>query len=67
MSGILDGRIAVVTGAGSGIGAASARMLAERGATVACADIDRARAEATAKEIGSGAIAGLAINSQSTL
>ena len=57
MSGILDGRIAVVTGAGSGIGAASARMLTERGATVACADIDRARAEATAKEIGNGAIA----------
>jgi len=53
----LDGKVAVVTGAGSGIGAASARMLAERGATVACADIDLARAEATAKEIGTGAIA----------
>ncbi len=48
----LTGKVAVVTGAGSGIGAGSARALAAEGATVACADIDLARAEATAKEIG---------------
>ena len=52
MSGRLDGKAAVVTGAGSGIGAASARAMASEGAKVACADIDLARAEATAKEIG---------------
>ena len=34
------GRLALVTGAASGIGAASARLLAERGARVACADRD---------------------------
>src|SRR5689334_10202510 len=44
-------KVAVVTGAGSGIGAASATVLAEEGAQVACADIDVAAAEATAKRI----------------
>ena len=57
MSGRLDGRVVVVTGAGSGIGAGSARALAADGATVACADLDLARAEATAKELGGGAFA----------
>jgi NAD(P)-dependent dehydrogenase (short-subunit alcohol dehydrogenase family) len=50
--GKLTGKIAVVTGAGSGIGAASARALADDGAQVACADINEAAAEATAKDIG---------------
>lgn len=36
----LGGRVAVITGAGSGIGAASARMLAAVGATVVCADVN---------------------------
>src|SRR5687768_4744639 len=57
MSGRLDGRVVVVTGAGSGIGAGSAAACAAEGATVACADIDLARAEATAKEIGGSAFA----------
>ena len=57
MTGRLNGKVAVVTGAGSGIGAASARTMAEEGARVACADLDLARAEATAKEIGGDAIA----------
>ena len=56
MSG-LDGKTVVVTGAGSGIGAGSAKVMAEAGAVVACADIDLARAEATAKEIGGEAFA----------
>lgn len=47
----LDGRVAVITGAGSGIGRASAAMLAAAGAAVVCGDIDLAAAEATAKEI----------------
>lgn len=55
--GKLDGKICVVTGAGSGIGAGTAAVMAREGATVACADIDLATAEATAKEIGNGAIA----------
>ena len=35
----LDGRVAVVTGAGQGIGAACARALGEAGATVVVADM----------------------------
>jgi meso-butanediol dehydrogenase / (S,S)-butanediol dehydrogenase / diacetyl reductase len=44
----LDGRVAVVTGAGSGIGAATARLLGGAGATVVAADVDSAAAQATA-------------------
>lgn len=48
----LDGRVAVITGAGSGIGRASARLLAAAGAAVVCADVNRAAAEKTATELG---------------
>jgi NAD(P)-dependent dehydrogenase (short-subunit alcohol dehydrogenase family) len=44
----LAGRIAVVTGAGSGLGAAMARTFAEVGMAVAALDIDEAAARATA-------------------
>jgi 3-oxoacyl-[acyl-carrier protein] reductase len=47
----LTGRIAVVTGAGSGIGRGSAVRLAEVGATVVCTDIAADDAEATAASI----------------
>jgi meso-butanediol dehydrogenase/(S,S)-butanediol dehydrogenase/diacetyl reductase len=46
--GRLDGKVAVVTGAGSGNGRAIATAFAEEGARVIVADIDRAGAEATA-------------------
>ena len=48
----LAGRKALITGAGSGIGAACARTLAARGATVVVADVDGAAAEAVAEEVG---------------
>jgi len=48
----IDGQIALVTGGGSGLGAATARLLAQRGARVAVLDFDGARAEAVAEEIG---------------
>ncbi len=50
MNGI-DGRVAVITGAGNGIGAACARRLATDGATVALLDLDPTAAEAVAGEI----------------
>jgi len=52
----LDGRVAVVTGAGSGIGRATAGALASAGASVVCADIDMDAAEATARTIGGRAV-----------
>jgi NAD(P)-dependent dehydrogenase (short-subunit alcohol dehydrogenase family) len=47
----LQDKIAVVTGAARGIGAATARVLAENGAIVIVADIDEATAHETAKGI----------------
>ena len=52
----LAGRIALITGAGRGIGAATARRLAADGATVALADIDKAGVEKLAGELGGLAI-----------
>jgi NAD(P)-dependent dehydrogenase (short-subunit alcohol dehydrogenase family) len=49
--GNLDGLIAIVTGAGAGIGAACARELAKRGATVVVSDINRTAADQVAAEI----------------
>ncbi len=52
----VDGQVAIVTGGAGGIGSATARLLASRGARCVIADIDAARAQAVAGEIA-GAIA----------
>ena len=59
MSGRLDGLLAVVTGAGAGIGRAVAERFAAEGARVAVVDIDAQAAEETADAIG-GAASGFA-------
>lgn len=46
-----DGSVAIVTGAGSGIGRATALRLGAEGAIVVCADVAGSTAEATAEEI----------------
>lgn len=55
-------RVAVVTGAGAGIGQAIARRLASEGATVVCGDRDGAAAEATARELGEGRAAAVTVD-----
>lgn len=57
MGGILTGRAGIITGAGSGIGAALAAGFAERGAELALFDLNMAAAEAVAARIGAGATA----------
>jgi NAD(P)-dependent dehydrogenase (short-subunit alcohol dehydrogenase family) len=52
----LEGRVAVVTGGASGIGAATVRRLAAEGASVAIGDINGGAASDLAKEIGDTAI-----------
>jgi NAD(P)-dependent dehydrogenase (short-subunit alcohol dehydrogenase family) len=54
MTDVLKGRIAVVTGAAKGLGAAIARELDSEGATVVVSDIDGPGAESVAKELSNG-------------
>ncbi len=51
MAGKLEGRVAIITGAGGGLGAECARVLASHGAGVAVVDINSAAAEVVAESI----------------
>lgn len=51
-TGRLEGKVALITGAARGIGAAIARRFAEQGARVIVNDLDRVAAEKTAAELG---------------
>ncbi|MET3661069.1 3-hydroxyacyl-CoA dehydrogenase [Aquamicrobium ahrensii] len=51
-----EGQIAIVTGAGSGLGEATARALATKGARVAILDVGMERAQAVAADIGGVAV-----------
>ncbi len=55
----IDGSAAIVTGAASGLGLATAQMLAQQGARVALLDIDAARVAEAAASLGAGRGRGL--------
>ena len=57
MQGMLDGKVAVITGAGSGVGRAAVQFFTQQGARVVAADIDLANAEETARLAGGGTVA----------
>ncbi len=57
MAGELDGKVAIVTGAGSGIGKATSLVLARMGAKLLLADIDGESAAGTAAIIGEATLA----------
>jgi 3-oxoacyl-[acyl-carrier protein] reductase len=57
-----EGRVAVVTGAARGIGAATARRFAAEGAAVAVLDLDQDSAAATAAGLGASRAIGVACN-----
>jgi NAD(P)-dependent dehydrogenase (short-subunit alcohol dehydrogenase family) len=61
MPGLLDGRVALITGGGGEIGGAIARRFAAEGAAVAVADIRREQAEAVAKDIADAGHRALAV------
>ena len=64
---LLKDKVAVITGAGSGVGRASALRFAEEGASVVVADIDLEQAENTVSQIGRSGRQGFAVRTDVSL
>src|SRR5271169_1098252 len=65
--GRLEGKVAIVTGAGSGIGEATARVMAREGASVVVADINGTEAERVAGELGSAVAAEVDVSDEQSV
>ena len=63
----LKGKVAIVTGAGSGIGEATARLMAREGASVVVADIDGFAAKRVADELSSAVAAEVDVSDESSV
>ncbi len=50
--GLLDGKVAIITGGGRGIGKATAQQFVEEGATVVIAEFDESSGQSTANQLG---------------
>ena len=56
--GVLDGKTAIISGAGSGIGRAAAELFSAEGATLVGVDLDAEAAAKTADDLGGVAVVG---------
>jgi NAD(P)-dependent dehydrogenase (short-subunit alcohol dehydrogenase family) len=65
--GRLDGKVAIVTGAGSGVGEASARAMAREGASVVVADINASAAERVAAELPTAVVAEVDVSDEASV
>jgi NAD(P)-dependent dehydrogenase (short-subunit alcohol dehydrogenase family) len=63
----LKGKVAIVTGAGSGIGEATARLMAREGASVVVADINGVAAKRVADELNSAVAAEVDVSNESSV
>ncbi len=61
MAGELAGKVAIITGGGSGIGRALCLGLAQEGATIVACDVNQPAAEATAREVEKLGVSSLAV------